>query len=51
MSLKRWGSLVLCILLLGVLSGCAAAEEETVTYRRESCSGARSMIFSASFPT
>ncbi len=33
MSLKRWGSLVLCILLLGVLSGCAAAEEETVTYR------------------
>ena len=33
MSLKRWGSLVLCILLLGVLSGCAAAEAETVTYR------------------
>ena len=33
MSLKRWGSLALCILLLGVLTGCAAAEEETVTYR------------------
>jgi len=33
MSLKRWGSLALCILLLGVLTGWAAAEEETVTYR------------------